>query len=75
MFLQTYCSLGKVYDAIPGGGEAIPGGEGYLKTVAVCAGGAKVFFDKVLGPVAGIVCGVGYGCWGRNDRGGLIGGE
>ena len=45
--LQTYCSLGKVYAAAPGGGEDRPGTDGYLKMAAVCEGGEKVFFDVV----------------------------
>lgn len=36
---QTYCSLGKVYAATPGGGEDRPCTEGYLKTAVVCDGG------------------------------------
>lgn len=36
---QTYCSLGKVYAATPGGGEDRPCIEGYLKTAVVCDGG------------------------------------
>lgn len=48
MSVQTYCSLGKVYAATPGGGEDRPGTEGYLKTAVVCEGGEKVFFDVVV---------------------------
>jgi len=32
---HTYCSLGKVYAATPGGGEHNTGTEGYLKMAAV----------------------------------------
>lgn len=48
MSVQTYCSLGKVYAATPGGGEDRPGTEGYLKMATVCEGGEKVFFDVVV---------------------------
>ena len=57
---QTYCSLGKVYAAPPGGGGARPGTEGYLKMAVACEGAEKVFFDRLLvEPVAvvGIDCG------------------
>lgn len=48
---QTYCSLGKVYAATPGGGEDSPCTEGYLKTAVVCVGGEKVFLEPAAPPV------------------------
>lgn len=48
MSFQTYCSLGKVYAATPGGGEDRPGTEGYLKMAVVCEGGEKVFPDAAV---------------------------
>lgn len=56
---QTYCSLGKVYAATPGGGDDSPCTEGYLKTAVVCEGGEKVFLEVaalVLLLVAVVVC-------------------
>lgn len=47
---QTYCSLGKVYAATPGGGEDSPCTEGYLKTAVVCVGGEKVFLEPAAAP-------------------------
>ena len=56
--VQTYCSLGKVYAATPGGGEDMPGTGGYLKMAMVCEGGEKVFFGVLLPLllVAGVGC-------------------
>lgn len=48
MSVQTYCSLGNVYAATPGGGEDRPGTEGYLNMAVVCEGGEKVFFDVLV---------------------------
>lgn len=51
MSVQTYCSLGKVYATTPGGGEARPDTEGYLKMAVVCEGGRggeEVFFGVLV---------------------------
>ncbi|KAF3840821.1 hypothetical protein F7725_006683 [Dissostichus mawsoni] len=63
--------LGKVYAATPGGGEDMPGTDGYLKMAMVCEVGEKVFFGVLLPLLAG-----GRGWLERGvftDVGGLVG--
>lgn len=63
MLNQTYCSLGKVYAATPGGGEGRPGTEGYLKMAVVCEGGEKVFLDVALLLLLLLAAAAGCGEW------------
>lgn len=56
----------------------MPGTVGYLKMAMVCDEGEKVFLDEVLLLLVVLVevgCEEWYGCCGRKDRGGLMGGE